>query len=95
MIKANIIVRVEDGDNIYNVGDRVRVLMRPLTGHKFGYEYIGKIVDIQELFMMIDTYNENYQINSNDYVVIHYKGIDKMRFARDEENFNETWDFDD
>ena len=87
MIKANIVVRVEDGNNVYNMGDKVRVLMKPLIEHKNGYEYIGKIMDIQENFMTVDT--------NLDLQVLHYASIDRMRFARDNENFENTWNFDD
>lgn len=87
MIKANIVMRVEDGNNVFNVGDKVRILMKALTGHQSGYEYIGKIIDIQETFMMIS--NSDY-----DFKVLHYGSIDKMRFARDGEDFTNTWDFD-
>ena len=88
MIKANIIIQVEDGTNVYNVGDKVRVLMNVLDGHNGGYEYIGRIVDIQETFMTID--NSDF-----DYKELHYSDIDRMRFARDGENFINTWHFDD
>lgn len=88
MIKANIIVRVKDGNNIYNVGDNVRVLMKALDGHKKGYEYIGKIVDIQETFMTINNVD-------CDCEVLHYQSIDRMRFARAGEDFMNTWNFDD
>ena len=96
MIKAEIIVQVKDGNNVYVVGDKVRVLMKALTGHKSGYEYIGKIVDIQEQFMVIDTYDEGCKHNPTlDYVVLHFRSIDKMRFAKDGEDFTNTWNFDD
>ena len=96
MIKANIVVRVEDGNNVYNVGDRVRVLMKALTGHRSGYEYIGKIIDIQERFMTVSTYDEGCKENPTlDYVVLHYQSIDRMRYARDGEDFTNAWNFDD
>lgn len=96
MIKANIVISVDDGKDLYNVGDKVRVLMKALTGHKSGYEYIGKIMDIQEQFMVIDTYDEGCKHNPTlDYVVLHYRSIDKMRIARDGEDFTNTWNFDD
>ena len=88
MIKAEIIIQIKDGNNVYNVGDKVRVLMKALTGHKNGYEYIGEIIDIQETFMTIN--NSDY-----DFKVLHYQSIDKMRFARDGEDFTNTWNFDD
>ena len=96
MIKANIVISVDDGKDLYNVGDKVRVLMKVLTGHKSGYEYIGKIIDIQERFMVIDTCDEGCKHNPTlDYVVLHYQSIDRMRCARDNEDFTNTWNFDD
>ena len=87
MIKANIVIEIEDGNNVYNVGDKVRILMKPLAEHKSGYEYIGKIVDIQENFMTIS--NSDF-----DFKVLHYVRIDRMRFAKDNETFGNTWNFD-
>lgn len=96
MIKANIVIQVDDGNNIYNVGDKVRVLMKALTGHSKGYEYIGKIMDIQEAFMTVDVSDEGSKENPTlNYVVLHYRSIDKMRFAKEDENFTNTWNFDD
>ena len=96
MIKANIVVQIEDENNVYNVGDKVRVLMKALDGHKGGYEYIGKIVDIQKTFMTVNTYDEGSKENPTlDYMVLHYQSIDRMRFARDGEDFTNTWNFDD
>ena len=88
MIKSNIIVQVVDGNNVYNVGDKVRVLMKPLDGHNKGYEYIGKIVDIQQTFMTINN-------DDCDCRVLPFGSIDRMRFARDDEDFTNTWNFDD
>ena len=75
MIKTNIVVQVVDGNNIYNVGDKVKVLMKPLAEHKEVYEHIGKIVDIQETFMVLDT---TIVKSLQDYVVLNYGSIDKM-----------------
>lgn len=88
MIKANIIVQVVDENNIYNIGDKVRVLMKPLDGHKGGYEYIGKIMDIQEGFMTINNDDDNC-------LVLPFGSIDRMRFAKENENFLNTWNFND
>ena len=96
MLKAKVVIQVVDGDNVYEVGSRVRVLMKALTGHKSGYEYIGKIVDIQEQFMVVDTSADGCKIDTAvDYVVLHYKSINKMRFAKVGEDFMNTWNFDD
>lgn len=96
MIKANIVIQIEDGNNIYNIGDKVRVLMKTLNGHKNGYEYIGKIVDIQKTFMTVNTCDEGSKENPTlDYAVLHYQSIDKMRLARNDEDFTNTWNFDD
>lgn len=88
MIKANIVIQVVDGKNIYNIGDRVRILMKPINGHNKGYEYIGKIIDAQETFMTIN--NGDYECK-----VIPYGAIDRMRLAREGEDFLNTWNFDD
>lgn len=94
MIKSNIVIQIEDGKNVYKTGDRVRVLMKPLTGHKDGYEYIGNIVDIQEKFMVVDTCRKGCKLDADlDYVVLHFASIDKMRFAKEDEDFNNTWNF--
>lgn len=87
MIKAEIVIQLKVDNDVYVVGDKVRVLMKALNGHKSGYEYIGKIVDIQESFMTIG--------NSDGFQVLHYQGIDKMRFAKDGEDFMNTWNFED
>lgn len=88
MLKANIIIQVVDGNNTYNVGDEVRVLMKPLAEHDKGYEYIGKIADIQETFMTI--------VNSdNDCQMLPFGSVDKMRLAKENETFLNTWNFDD
>ena len=88
MIKTEIVIQLKVDDNVYVVGDKVRVLMKALDGHKSGYEYIGKIVDIQETFMTIS--NSDY-----DFKVLNYANIDKMRHIKDGEDFNNTWNFDD
>lgn len=96
MIKAKIIVQVEDGNNVYNVGDKVRVLMKPMTKYKSGSEYIGKIVDIQPSFLVVDTCRTGCKVDVDlDYVVLHYQSIDRMRFAKENEDFMNTWNFDD
>lgn len=81
MIKANIIINITDGENVYNVSDNVRVLM------KNNDEYIGKIVDIQETFMTIG--NSDF-----DFKVLHYGNIDKMKIAKDNENLIDNPDFE-
>jgi hypothetical protein len=55
MIKADIIIQVKDGDKVYNAGDKVRALMKPIAIHRKDYEYVRKIVDIQKTFMTLDT----------------------------------------
>ena len=95
MIKTSVVVRIEDGNNVYEVGNKVRVLMKALTGQKEGYEYIGKIVDIQKQFMVVDTSNNGCKYDTVvDYVVLLYTNINKMRIAKDGEDFNNTWNFD-
>ena len=81
MIKANIVINITDGENVYNIGDKVRVLM------KNNDEYIVKIVDIQETFMTVS--NSDF-----DFKVLHYGAIDKMKFAKDNENLIDNPDFE-
>lgn len=95
MIKSKIVVQIVDENNVYEVGNRVRVLMKVSAAYKEGSEYIGKIVDIQEQFMVVDTSNNGCKIDAAvNYVVLLYKNINKMRIAKDGEDFNNTWDFD-
>lgn len=70
MIKANIVIQVKDGDNVYNVGDKVKCLMKPLAEHKGNYEYVGTILDIQETLMALDTGLELMLLRYNEILMI-------------------------
>lgn len=88
MPKTTIIIQIEDGDNIYKIGDFVRVKMKsndPVNS-KWCNEYIGNIVDIKQKSIMLDV-----KIFTKELPV---EQIDKMRFAREGESFENTWNFD-
>lgn len=88
MPKTTIIIQVEDGDNIYKIGDFVRVKMKPSDPAKPEWcnEYIGNIIDIKQGSIIVDA-----KICTRELPV---EQIDKMRFARDGESFENTWNFD-
>lgn len=84
MVKA--LIQLEDGENIYKIGDKVRIKMESDNPERAN-EYIGTIKNIHEYFISIDS---GHMIRS-----IEVSKIDRIRFARDGETFDNTWDFDD
>lgn len=87
MPKTTIIIQIEDDDDIYRIGDFVRVKMKsndPVNS-KWCNEYIGNIVDIKQKSIMLDV-----KIFTKELPV---EQIDKMRFAREGESFENTWNF--
>lgn len=84
MVRA--IIQLEDGENIYKIGDKVRVKMKSDNPNRAN-EYIGSIQNIHELYFTLDC----------EYIPrnIEMVKIDRMRFARPNESFDNTWDFDD
>lgn len=78
MLKAQIVIQVVDGDKTYNVGDKVKVSMKALTGQANGDEHIGKIADIQETFMVLDT---TIVKALQDYVVVNFGSVEKMKLV--------------
>ena len=80
------IIQLIDGENIYKIGDKVRVKMQSDNPDRAN-EYIGTISSIHEKFFGIDT---GYMIRN-----IEVRKIDRIRLARDGESFDNTWDFDD
>lgn len=89
MIRTKI--QIEDADKVYNIGDTVRIKMKPRYPDKpeLASEYIGKIIDIKDnlIILYIDDLDYTKEINVNN--------IDRMRLARDGEDFNNTFNFDD
>lgn len=86
MIRANIIVQLEDGENIYKVNDRVRIKMKSDNPER-AREYIGFIDDINDKFVTMDCGIAMRQLKIIE--------IDRIRFARNGETFDNTWNFDD
>lgn len=87
MIKTRIIQQVIDEDNTYEIGDRVRVKMKPRDENhpQNANEYIGEIIRITDTLIIVDV-----GIDIRDLVVCN---IDKMRFAAADESFENTWEF--
>ena len=79
MVRAIIVEQLVDDRYIYTVGDRVRIQK------KNGDEYIGEILKITIESVFIDI--------KLDTRLIFLCDIKKMRFAKPEENFENTWDF--
>ena len=84
MVKA--LTQLEDGENIYKIGDKVRIKMESENPERAN-EYIGTIKNIHEHFIILDSgcMTRNIEVNK----------IDRIRFARDGESFDNTWNFDD
>lgn len=88
MIRTIIVQTVIDDDNnAYDIGDRVRVKMKPRNAEQpeLASEYIGYIDDIKEGVVDVCTDVGVRRLDVNR--------IDKIRFAADDEDFNNTWDF--
>ena len=86
MVKSTVIVQLEDGENIYKISDKVRVKMKS-ENPKRANEYIGEIIDIHQKY---------FRLNCDGYIVEPLVDkIDRIRFARDKETFDNTFNFDD
>ena len=87
MIKTVIIQHITDGENIYRKGDRVRVKMKPRDAVRSdrANEYIGEIMHIAENHILLHIGIDTRLLDVNN--------IDRIRFARTEENFIDAWDF--
>lgn len=88
MFKTKIIKQIEDGTNIYKVNDYVRIKMKPKDSNKpeWANEYIGYITEITQGCVTI---NNNFCTRE-----LLIDNIDKMRFAKDGETFDNTWNFE-
>lgn len=82
------IVQLQDGDKIYEVGDRVRVKMKPNNADRpeLASEHIGDIDSITKDDITIAT-----RVGMRRIYVEH---IDKIRLAAEGENFDNTWEFE-
>lgn len=87
MIKTTIVKQIDDGKNIYHIGDCVRVKMLPRNPDRpqLASEYIGEIVDIATTTFTLDCIVDNAKIIVSR--------IDKMRFAELTEDFENTPEF--
>ena len=82
------IVQLQDGDNVYEVGDRVRVKLKPNNPDRpnLASEHIGDIDSITKDGITISTH-----VGMRHIYVEH---IDKIRLAAEGENFDNTWEFE-
>lgn len=87
MIK--IIIQIEDADKVYNIGDTVRIKMKPRYPDRPASEYIGEIIDIKTGLIIL------YFKDLKEKKEIDITKIDKMRLTRIGENFENTFNFDD
>ena len=87
MAKTTVIVQLEDEDNIYGINDKVRIKMKPSDPARpdKANEYIGVIAEIHKHHITLDTSLWLHTIDVDK--------IDKIRFAKENETFDNTWDF--
>lgn len=88
MVRTVIIQYVTDDRFEYQVGDRVRVKMKPKDEDELEWasEYIGIISDIRKDMIALDVpHLERYYLP--------VQNIDRMRFAEPNETFENTWEF--
>lgn len=88
MFTTIIVKQIEDEINVYRINDCVRIKMKPkdLSRPERASEYIGCITDITKNLVTI--YND---FGTRELLIT---DIDKMRFTKDGETFNNTWDFE-
>ena len=83
-----VIAQLKDGDNIYEIGDRVRVKLKPNNPDKpeLASEHIGYIDNITKDCIIIVT-----RVGMRTIYIEH---IDKIRLVAYGENFDNTWEFE-
>ena len=88
MIRTVIIQHVTDGTYEYQIGDKVRIKMKPKDPFKpeWADEYIGVIYDIRKDMIALD-------IPHLEQRYLPVCDIDKMRWAEPDETFENTWEF--
>ena len=87
MLKTTIIVQLDDENNTYCINDKVRIKMKPSdpTRPDRANEYIGFITAILRNTITLETSSFEYTLDVDK--------IDKIRFAKENETFDNTWDF--
>lgn len=76
-------IAIDEDNNTYEIGDRVRVKMKPIDVKQS--EYIGYIDDITEDMVYVAT-----NVGVRNLLV---DRIDKIRLAAEDENFDNQWEF--
>ena len=88
MFTTIIVKQIEDETNVYRINDCVRIKMKPkdLNRPERASEYIGSITEITNNLVTIHNNFCTKELLITD--------IDKMRFTKDGETFDNTWDFE-
>lgn len=81
MVKTIVIQQIQFNNAIFKIGDRVRVLLKNYN------EYIGTVTEI-----LPESFAVNVEGDKNTFPV---DTVKKIRIARANESFNNTWGFED
>ena len=88
MVRTVVVqIVIDENNNSYEIGNRVRVKMKPSNAEmpEWANEYIGWIDDITEDAVIVATTVGMRRLDVNR--------IDKIRFAAEDESFDNKWDF--
>ena len=88
MVQTIIVqIIIDENNNAYEIGNRVRIKMKPHNADKpeWTSEYIGYIDDIKEDVIDIATAVGVRHLS--------VERIDKIRLAAEDESFDNQWDF--
>lgn len=81
MVKTIVIQQIEFNNSIFKIGDRVRVLLKNYN------EYIGTVTEILPESFALNVEDEKKSLPVDT--------VAKIRIARADENFYNTWGFED
>lgn len=81
MVKTIVIQQIEFNNSIFKIGDRVRVLLENYN------EYIGTVAEIlpESFAINVEEEKKSFPVDT----------VKKIRIARANENFDNTWGFED
>lgn len=81
MVKTIVVQQIEFNNSIFKIGDRVRVLLENYN------EYIGTVAEIlpESFALNVEDEKKSFPVDT----------VKKIRIARADENFYNTWGFED
>ena len=88
MVRTVIVqIVIDENNNSYEIGNRVRIKMKPrnIEMPEWANEYIGYIDNIGDDAVIVATTVGMRRLDVNR--------IDKIRFAAEDENFDNKWEF--